>query len=156
MWKIFFTYRDKSKCTVTGKGTITPELAVKCFYRYGLHAAESIYQQYPKKDHDPVPLEEKIRELGVDATEMKTAVLQAEKLLDRMKGEGEREMLNIIQNDFETANTTYLDEDKVNLVVESVIETIKKGLPEEAQTVEVLELITDRIKERVKEKRVEL
>lgn len=65
-------------------------------------------------------------------------------------------MLNIIQNDFETANTTYLDEDKVNLIVESVIETIKKGLPEEAQTVEVLELITDRIKERVKEKRVEL
>ena len=35
-------------------------------------------------------------------------------------------MLNIIQNDFETANTTYLDEDKVNLIVESVIETIKK------------------------------
>lgn len=65
-------------------------------------------------------------------------------------------MLNIIQNDFESANTTYLDEDKVNLVVESVIETIRKGLPEEAQTVEVLELITDRIKERVKEKRVEL
>ena len=68
----------------------------------------------------------------------------------------EREMLNIIQNDFETANTTYMDKDKVNLVVESVIETIKKGLPEEAQTVEVLEFITDRIKERVKEKRIEL
>ena len=68
----------------------------------------------------------------------------------------EREMLNIIQNDFETANTTYLDEDKVNLIVESVIETIKKGLPEEAQTEEALEFITDRIKERVKEKRVEL
>ena len=49
MWKIFFTYRDKSKCTVTGKGTITPGLA----------------------------------------TEMKTAVLQAETLLDRMQGEGE-------------------------------------------------------------------
>nr|DAY29110.1 MAG TPA: hypothetical protein [Caudoviricetes sp.] len=65
-------------------------------------------------------------------------------------------MLNIIQNDFETANTTYLDEDKVNLVVESVIETIKEGLPEEAQTVEALEFITDRIKERVKEKRIEL
>lgn len=63
-------------------------------------------------------------------------------------------MLNIIQNDFEPANTTYLDEDKVNLVVESVIETIKKGLPEEAQTVEALEFITDRIKERVKEKRI--
>ncbi len=151
MWKIFFTYKDKSKCTVTGKGIITSELAVKCFYRYGLLAAESIYQQYPKKDHEPVPLEEKIQELGVDATEMKTAVLQAETLLDRMQGKS-----NIIQNDFEPANTTYLDEDKVNLVVESVIETIKKGLPEEAQTVEALEFITDRIKERVKEKRVEL
>lgn len=86
MWKIFFTYRDKSKCTVKGKGTITPGLVVQCYYRYGLHATESIYQQYPKKDHEPVPLEEKIRELGVDATEMKTAVLQAETLLDRMKG----------------------------------------------------------------------
>lgn len=28
MWKIFFTYKDKSRCTVQGKGTITPELAV--------------------------------------------------------------------------------------------------------------------------------
>lgn len=65
-------------------------------------------------------------------------------------------MLNIIQNDFKTSETICLDEDKVNLVVESVIETIKKGLPEEVQTVEVLEFITDRIKERVKEKRIEL
>ncbi len=65
-------------------------------------------------------------------------------------------MLNIIQNDFKISETTYLDEDKVNLIVESVIETIKKGLPEEAQTVETLEFITDRIKERVKEKRIEL
>ena len=65
-------------------------------------------------------------------------------------------MLNIIQNDFKTSETTFLDEDKVNLVVESVIETINKGLPEEAQTVEALEFITDRIKERVKEKRIEL
>lgn len=89
MWKIFFNYKDKSRCTVKGKGTITPELAVKCLYRYGLHAAESIYQQYPKKDHEPVPLEEKMRELGVDATEMKTAVLQAETLLDRMQEKGE-------------------------------------------------------------------
>ena len=86
MWKIFFTYKDKSRCTVQGKGTITPELAVKCYYRYGLYAAESIYQQYPKKDHAPVPLEEKMREFGVDAKEMKTAVLQAETLPDRMQG----------------------------------------------------------------------
>lgn len=62
---------------------------MKCFYRYGLHAAESIYQQYPKKDHEPVPLEEKMRELGADTTEMKTAVLQSEILLDRMQREGE-------------------------------------------------------------------
>ena len=63
-------------------------------------------------------------------------------------------MLNIIQNDFETANTTYLDEDKVNLVVESVIETIKKGLPEEAQTVEALEFITDQRESKRKTSRV--
>lgn len=29
MWKIFFNYKDKSRCTVREKGTITPELAVK-------------------------------------------------------------------------------------------------------------------------------
>lgn len=63
---------------------------MKCYYRYGLHAAESIYQQYPKKDHAPVPLEEKMREFGVDATEMKTAVLQAETLLDRMQKGGSK------------------------------------------------------------------
>ena len=90
MWKIFFNYKDKSKCTVKGKGTITPELAVKCLYRYGLHAAESIYQQYPKKDHEPVPLEEKMREFGVDTTEMKAAVLQTEVLLDRMQKGGSK------------------------------------------------------------------
>lgn len=90
MWKIFFTYRDKSKCTVKGKGTITPELAVKCFYRYGLHAAESIYQQYPKKDHEPVPLEEKMREFGVDATEMKTAVLAGRNVAGQDAGKGEQ------------------------------------------------------------------
>lgn len=28
MWKIFFNYKDKSRCTVREKGTITPELAV--------------------------------------------------------------------------------------------------------------------------------
>ena len=28
MWKIFFNYKDKSRCTVQEKGTITPELAV--------------------------------------------------------------------------------------------------------------------------------
>lgn len=90
MWKIFFNYKDKSRCTVKGKGTITPGLAAKCYYRYGLHATEAIYQQYPKKDHAPVPLEEKMREFGVDAKEMKTAVLQAATLLNRMQRKGER------------------------------------------------------------------
>ena len=85
MWKIFFNYKDKSRCTVKGKGTITPELAVKSFYRYGLHAAESIYQQYPKKDHEPVPLEEKMREFGVDATEMKTVVLHKKNFFEEHK-----------------------------------------------------------------------
>lgn len=89
MWRIFFIYKDKSRCTVRGKGTITLELAMKYYSRYGLHATESIYQQYPKKDHAPVPLEEKMREFGVDATEMKTAVLHAKALLDRMQGKGE-------------------------------------------------------------------
>ena len=83
MWKIFFTYRDKSKCTVKGKGIITPELAVKCYYRYGLHATESIYQQYPKKDHEPVPLKEKMQELGIEVKELKTALLQEKTLLER-------------------------------------------------------------------------
>lgn len=83
MWKIFFTYRDKSKCTVKGKGIITPELAVKYYYRYGLHAAESIYQQYPKKDHEPVPLKEKMQELGIEVKELKTALLQEKTLLER-------------------------------------------------------------------------
>ena len=37
------------------------------------------------RDHEPVPLEEKMREFGVDAKEIKTAVLQTETLLDRMQ-----------------------------------------------------------------------
>ena len=83
MWKIFFTYKDKSRCTVQGKETIIPELAVKCYYRYGLYAAESIYQQYPKKDHEPVPLKEKMQELGIEVKELKTALLQEKTLLER-------------------------------------------------------------------------
>ena len=87
MWKILFTYRDKSKCTVRGKGTITLDLAVKCYSRYGLHATESIYQQYPKKDHEPVPLKEKIQELGIEEEEIrKIRVASLDRMLKKEKG----------------------------------------------------------------------
>lgn len=87
MWKIFFIYKDKSRCTVRGKGTITLELAVKCYFRYGLHATESIYQQCPKKDHEPVPLKEKIQELGIEEEEIrKIRVASLDRMLKKEKG----------------------------------------------------------------------
>lgn len=64
MWKIFFEYSDKSKCTLAGKHKDIPlELAVKYQNQYGLHAVKSIYQQYPKKNHEPMDLCKKIEEL---------------------------------------------------------------------------------------------
>lgn len=64
MWKIFFEYSDGSKCTLTGKHKdIPPRLAEKYHNQYGIHAAKSVYQQYPKKDYKPVNLSEKINEL---------------------------------------------------------------------------------------------
>ncbi len=72
------------------QGIITPELALKCYYRYGLHAAESIYQQYPKKDHEPVPLEEKMREFGVDAKEIKTGSAADGNVAGQDAGKGEQ------------------------------------------------------------------
>lgn len=64
MWKIFFLYSDKSKCTITGKHKDIPlDLAVKCHYQYGVHDFKSIYQQYPKKEYDPIDLIAKIEDL---------------------------------------------------------------------------------------------
>lgn len=64
MWKIFFEYSDKSKCTLTGKHKDIPlELAKKYQKQYGVHAASSTYQQYPKKDHEAMCLVDKIQEL---------------------------------------------------------------------------------------------
>lgn len=64
MWKIFFEYSDKSKCTVTGKHKDIPlRLAIKYHNQYGIHAEKSVYQQYPKKNHEPIGLCEKIRQL---------------------------------------------------------------------------------------------
>ena len=64
MWKIFFEYSDKSKCTLTGKHKEIPlELARKYYNQYGIRAEKAIYQQYPKKDNEPIDLLDKIEEL---------------------------------------------------------------------------------------------
>lgn len=65
MWKIFITYSDKSKCTLTGKHKDIPlELAEKYFEKYvANHICSARYQQYPKSKHREVDLAEKIDEL---------------------------------------------------------------------------------------------
>lgn len=43
MWKIFFEYSDKSKCTLTGKHKDIPlNLAIKYHNQYGIHTVKSI------------------------------------------------------------------------------------------------------------------
>ena len=67
MWKIFFEYSDKSKCTLTGKHKDIPlELARLYQNKYGVHAAKSTYQQYPKKNHEAMNLMDKIEELELE------------------------------------------------------------------------------------------
>lgn len=65
MWKIFIEYYDKSKLTLTGKHKDIPvELASKYYIEYVKSCVcNAIYQQYPKKDHEPMPLATKIMEL---------------------------------------------------------------------------------------------
>lgn len=65
MWKIFIEYYDKSKLTLTGKHKDIPvELASKYYIEYVKSSVcNAIYQQYPKKDHKPMPLATKIMEL---------------------------------------------------------------------------------------------
>lgn len=64
MWNIFFKYSDKSKITVTGKHKDIPiDLAVKYQNLYGANSISSVYQQYPKKSHEPISLYEKIEQL---------------------------------------------------------------------------------------------
>ncbi len=64
MWKIFFEYSDKSKCTVTGKHKDIPLMLAKKYHnQYGIHAEKSVYQQYPKKNYESMSLREKIRQL---------------------------------------------------------------------------------------------
>lgn len=65
MWKIFIEYDDKSKVTLTGKHKDIPlRLAVKYHQEYvSGKRCKVVYQQYPKKDHDPISLFDKIEEL---------------------------------------------------------------------------------------------
>lgn len=65
MWKIFIEYDDKSKLTLTGKHKDIPvELANKCYGKYVKNrVCNATYQQYPKKDHEPVSLATKIMEI---------------------------------------------------------------------------------------------
>lgn len=65
MWKIFITYDDKSKVTLTGKHKDIPlRLALKYHREYvSGKRCIAIYQQYPKKDHESMDLMEKIEQL---------------------------------------------------------------------------------------------
>ena len=65
MWKIFIEYDDKSKVTLTGKHKDIPlKLAVKYHQEYvSGKRCKAVYQQYPKKDHEPISLFDKIEEL---------------------------------------------------------------------------------------------
>lgn len=68
MWKLFFIYSDKSKCTITGKGPdITLRQALDYQEQYGAHAAKSTYQKYPKAKNEPKALDELIEELEEEA-----------------------------------------------------------------------------------------
>ena len=62
MWKIFITYHDKSKVTLTGKHKDIPlKLAWQYYMQYANgKCANAVYQQYPKKDHEPMDLIKKI------------------------------------------------------------------------------------------------
>lgn len=67
MWKIFITYDDKSKATLTGKHNDIPlELACKYYLEYvnGKSCIQSEYQQYPKKKHESMDLMDKIEQLA--------------------------------------------------------------------------------------------
>lgn len=64
MWKLFFVYSDKSKCTITGKTSdITLDQAKGYQKQYGIHAAESTYQKYPKSKNEAKTLDELIEEM---------------------------------------------------------------------------------------------
>ena len=64
MWKIFFEYMDKSKITLTGKGSdFSLRLAMKYNNLYNHEAVRAEYQRYPKNKYAAIPLEAKIIQL---------------------------------------------------------------------------------------------
>lgn len=65
MWKIFITYDDKSKATLTGKHKDIPlRLAKKYYLEYVIDKrCQAVYQQYPKKEHESMDLMDKIEQL---------------------------------------------------------------------------------------------
>ena len=70
MWKIFFVYSDKSKCTITGKTSdITLDQAVKYHNQYGVHADTENYQKYPKAKNEAQDLYELIETMQSEEEE---------------------------------------------------------------------------------------
>lgn len=66
MWKIFITYNDKSKITLTGKQKDIPlRLALEYYrlYANGSSCSSAKYQRYPKKNYPEMDLTDKIEEL---------------------------------------------------------------------------------------------
>lgn len=54
MWKIFFEYMDKSKITLTGKGSdISLRLAMKYDNLYNREAVRAEYQRWEEKNAEP-------------------------------------------------------------------------------------------------------
>lgn len=70
MWKIFISYPDKSKLTLTGKHKDIPlRLAEKYYKDYVDRNCNTVYQRYPKKDYAAVGLFEKIEQLQMEVGE---------------------------------------------------------------------------------------
>lgn len=69
---------------------------------------------------------------------------------------GDENVLEIIEQFRDHHESVYLEQNKVDSIVENVLRTIKDELPEEAQTVEVFNYITDEVKEKLKGKRIVL
>ena len=53
--------------------------------------------------------------------------------------------------DAKNRNNVTLEQKVIDKVVADALQTIKNGLPEEAQTVEILEYIVSKLKDRIKE-----
>lgn len=63
-------------------------------------------------------------------------------------------MIRVIYSMESEHSTATLDSSDVEVVAREAINTIKKGLPEEAQTVEVVKFIISEMKNQLKEKKI--